>query len=416
MRMTYRFPDIPQMKDIRLKLENKGKRLRFSISGRKSLIYVPLIWYFIKWLSRLGIILRRNGANVYSLYIPPIPSEADNRHLQIFLNAWLFKKKVPFAVTIAVTDECQLNCAHCSVLENAAGRRPMALAEIKQAIAESISLGVTNITFTGGEPLMRADLEEIIAAVPADKAVSLVFTNAVGLDAARAAAISKAGAFGVQISLDSPEPSEHDRLRGREGLFDLVKKGVENALGEGLMVGLSTYASNPSVAEKKLSRLAELAAAWGAHEVSVFDLIPTGRLLRKTEVMLTAASRRSLLLEARRLNRRFGGRPRIITQCWTNHGRGFARFIGCLAGHYQFHISASGEFMPCDFTPLSFGNIRDETVAGLWEKLLRHPAYKGRCYACRMQDPLFRKTYIDSIPQGADMPYFIDRLSSPNCG
>jgi MoaA/NifB/PqqE/SkfB family radical SAM enzyme len=307
-------------------------------------------------------------------------------------------------VTIAVTDACPLNCWHCSVPKSAAGKTPLGTGEIKRVIAECLELGVTNITFTGGEPLLRGDLEELIASVPSDKAVSLVFTNAAELTPERAASIRKAGAVGIQISLDSPDPGEHDSRRGRPGLFDLVKSGTENALRAGLLVGLSTYASNESIAQRKLTRITQLAAEWGAHEISVFDLIPTGRLLHAADALITPDHRRWLLREAKDLNKRFRGKPRVITQSWTNCGKGFARFIGCLAGHYQFHISAGGEFMPCDFTPLSFGNVRVFSISALWAKVLKHPAYSGRSHACRIQDLEFRKKYIDPLPPDADLP------------
>ncbi len=408
MRMTYRFPNTPKMKDISLEVEIRDNKIWFSISGPRSFYYAPLIWYYFRWHSGLGPIATQNGANVYSMYIPPIPSEAHNRQLETFLNIWVFKKKIPFAVTIAITNKCQLDCLHCSLPQSTAKKPSLSLPEVKRIVAECIALGVTNVTFTGGEPLLEAGLEECLAAVPADKAVVQVFSNAVGLNPGRVASLKEAGVSGVQISLDSPDPGEHDQWRGRKGVFDLVEKGVKNALREGLLVGLSTYATNESIAQKKLSRVSALAAEWGVHEVSVFDVIPTGRLLRRPDVIITKKNRRMLLREAGFLNKQSRGKPRIITQSWTNSGKGFARFLGCLAANYQFHITAFGDFMPCDFTPLSFGNIRADSVQDLWQRLVQHPAYCRRSHGCRMQDPEFRKTYIDSIPQDADLPYSIN--------
>jgi MoaA/NifB/PqqE/SkfB family radical SAM enzyme len=97
----------------------------------------------------------------------------------------------------------------------------------------------------------------------------------------------------------------------------------------------------------------------------------------------------------------------VITQTWTNSGLGFSRFIGCLAANWQFHITAQGDFTPCDFTPLTFGNVRTEAVKDLWERMLGHPAYSKHQLSCRMQDSLFRKRYIDQIPEGAELPYAI---------
>lgn len=81
------------------------------------------------------------------------------------------------------------------------------------------------------------------------------------------------------------------------------------------------------------------------------------------------------------------------------------------AANWQFHITVQGDFTPCDFTPLTFSNVRTESVKSLWEKLLKHPAYSKYHLSCRMQDPLFRKQYIDKIPEDAELPYAIEEVS-----
>ena len=107
----------------------------------------------------------------------------------------------------------------------------------------------------------------------------------------------------------------------------------------------------------------------------------------------------------REVNRVHKGRLRVITQSWTNSGRGFSLLIGCLAANLQCHVTAQGDLTPCDFTPLSFGNVRDADVAELWQRMLEHPAYAKRSLHCRMQYPEFRQTYIETIPEGASLPY-----------
>lgn len=102
--MLYSFPNIPQLKNIQLEIENRHDKLFFSLSGPRSWLYRPLIWYFVKWHSRLGVLGQYHGVNVYSLYIPPIPSRTGNRELETFLNTWLFYRPLPMAVTVAVTD------------------------------------------------------------------------------------------------------------------------------------------------------------------------------------------------------------------------------------------------------------------------------------------------------------------------
>ena len=412
MRLSYHLDRIPFLKDLILELETRDERITVHASGLWADVVAPYLKGYLDWLSSRGVLAQYGGSNVYSLYLPPIPSRAHARMVEGIIRTFFLKIPTPQAVTIGVTNDCQCRCVHCSMPGPSRRYPPLSRGEIERVVAESIALGVNNITFTGGEPLLYPDLERCISAVPPELAVVQVFTNGVALDIARASSLRQAGAYAVQISLDSPDPEEHDRLRGREGAFDAVREAVANALRAGLLVGLSTYATNHSVEDGSVQRIAELAADWGVHEVSVFDVIPTGRLLCHEEILLTAETRRSLLKIENVCNTRTEGLPRMTTQSWTNSGRGFAKSFGCLAGNFQFHITGCGDLMPCDFTPLSFGNVRDHSVSELWQKLTGHPAYCRHEDACRMQSVEFRRRYIEPIPADAPLPALIEELEN----
>lgn len=415
MRMTYRFHGAPQLARLSLEVESTATELRVRASGPGALRYAGHTRFYFASLKRMRpIAILEDGSRILSLYYPPVPSAAHARVFEDYLRTWVLHDRAPVAVTIGVTHACQCTCVHCSAGGMNAGGNGRAAqlttAEMRRVVAESVDIGVANVTFTGGEPLLRPDLDELVAAVPADKAVAQVFTNALLLDADRTAELKAAGLHAAQMSLDAPDADEHDALRGVAGAFDAVRQGVRHARAAGLFVGLSTYATNESVRAGHLTRIAALAAQWGVHELTVFDVLPAGRLLGRTDLLLTDGSRRLLLDEAAALNRRFGGRPHVITQAWTNCGRGFARLIGCLAGNCQFHVTASGDFAPCDFTPLAIGNVRRESVGELWRRTVEHPAYRKHSNACRMQSAAFRARYIDPIPEGAPLPYPIDEL------
>lgn len=391
-------------------VSKKGDRFATRLRGNRSWKTFLLVKLYFAYFSGMKSLLSDAETATYSLYVPPIPGPAHARQLETFINRWVYGLRRPMAVTIAVTDRCQLDCFHCSAVGRDKRQAEMSGEDIKRIVGESLDLGVSCVTFTGGEPLLRPDLEEFLALVPREKAVALVFTNALALDARRAASLKEAGAYGVHISLDSPDPEEHDKFRGRRGTFQAVRQGVRNALQAGLLVGLSTYATNESVDRGDLGRLAALAHEWGAHEVSVFDVISTGRLRNDTSHSLSRRHRIKLMKETRRLHRALSFRPRILTQTWTNSRRGFARRLGCLAANYQFHVTAGGDFTPCDFTPLTFGSALREPVAALWEKQLLHPAYREHCFTCRMQSPDFRRKYIDTLPPDACLPYPVKEI------
>ncbi|MFI5394015.1 MAG: radical SAM/SPASM domain-containing protein [Candidatus Binatia bacterium] len=410
MQHKYRFHHTPELEDLVVDVENRGEKIVVDVSGPRADDLGPFVEAYFQSFNEIGPLTCHEGRNVYSLYWPPVPSEAHARFVEAFWNTWFFGRQTPPVVTFAITDKCQCRCVHCGAATFDGKRSEISLSDMERIVAECVALGVTNVIYTGGEPLLHRDLEACVALVPKEKAVAQVFSNAVALDAARLQALKAAGLYAIKISLDSPNPDEHDRLRGRPGVFAAVERGVRASLDAGLLVGLSTYATNESVRTGHLPRVVELAAGWGIHEITVFDAHTAGRFRQREDVTLTPESRRELLEQSRRLNAERAPRPRIITQSWTNTSSKFAKYVGCLAATSQFHITPSGDFTPCDFTPLSFGNVLKEPISTLWQKLVTHPAYKTHCQECRMQSRAFRAKYVDAIPENAILPYPIERL------
>jgi MoaA/NifB/PqqE/SkfB family radical SAM enzyme len=406
LRHHYRFRNTPELADASITVENVGNRIAIAPDHSGPAALSALIRTYFDSFNAMTPIATHRGANVYSLYWPPVPGEPHARFFEDFVRTWFLKKPSPPVVTVAVTGDCQCRCIHCSA-DPLSGPSPIpySLAELKRIIDGCLSIGVCNIIFLGGEPLLRKDLEACIAHVDPALAVTQIFTNAVALSGQRIASLKASGLNAVKISLDSPDPEEHDRLRGRAGTFRSVERGAKLALEAGLLVGLATYATNESVARGDLARIAERAAQWGVHEVTVFDVIPTGRLLQRQELMLTPERRNELLAQAARLNRDLSPAPRILTQSWTNSDSRFAKYIGCLAATSQFHITAAGDLTPCDFTPLSFGNVRSEPIDRIWKRLTEHSEFCRHSQRCRMQDPGFRARFIETLPAGAGLPY-----------
>lgn len=404
----YRTSNIPELRNLVVEIAPKGEGLKVRVAGISS----PWIRFFIKRFllshTSLGALEKRSGANIYSIYLPPMPSLAHQRMFESVISTLIYKRPVPLAATIGITGQCQYSCKHCSASGRDPKRSDMSYKEIRRVIDECLALGVSNITFTGGEPLLNKDITRLIASVPGELAVTQVFTNAATLSSSMIAELKSAGLYGLQISLDSADPIEHDQMRGFKGAFAAVGEGAREAREKGLLVGISTFATRDRIERGFLPDLASLVQSWGVSEITVFDAIETGSLREKNEFLIDKISRRRLIADMKIINRRYRNKLRVVTQSWTNSGQSFSRFIGCLAAKFQIHITAQGDLTPCDFTPLSFGNIRESSVGELWHGLTSHPAYQWQALTCRMQNPDFRKQYIDTIPEGTYIPYRIN--------
>jgi len=346
-------------------------------------------------------IATHNDGFVYTLYQPPVPSTRMVNHFSRVLVQGRDLVR-PTTCTLQVTTRCQLDCYHCSAARfKSAEREELTTDEWIGVVRQAEDLGVNNIVLTGGEPLLRKDIYDLIRAVNHDRANAAMFTNGLLLTDERVARLREAGLFSMMVSLDDVRPEKHDELRRVPDGFRKAVEGMRRALDGGLLVGISTYVGPEDVREGRAEQMIELARDIGVHEITIFDTVPTGKLLPLEDEQLLSEEDKQGLIELERKHNAREGNPHVITQAFINGPDG----AGCFAGYIQFYMTAFGDVNPCDFTPLTFGNIRDESLAAIWERMLAHPAYCTRSDHCRMQDPEFRRKYIDGIPEDVLLPW-----------
>ena len=392
------------------KLENgeiKGTGLLNPIIDRFRLIIMIIFQGKFYQNYNLG---QWRGKRVANTFSPPIGSRTMFRAIKNVIRGKILRHARPIAMTFAITYKCQCNCVHCS-----AGRHQkldtleLSTEEAKRVIDESQKLGISILAFTGGEPLLRQDIFELISYVNQKKTVPILFTNGLLLTQNNVNKLAKAGLYSLFVSIDSSLPDEHNKLRGVNGLFETAIEGIRRAKEKGIFVGLSSYATQSSTKKGEYKKLHEFAKELGVHNVMLFDGVPTGKILKDTSELLTTEQHE----EIREFSQDIHNHkivPPLSSQSWQNSIESYLAGVGCLAAYIQYYISAYGEVSPCDFTPLSFGNIREEPLKKIWKKMIHHPAYNHRVTSCRMQNAQFRYFYIDPIPDDATLPYNITNL------
>lgn len=366
---------------------------------------------FFRGYKNLG---KWKGKRVANTFAPPLGSGPMYRLFLNSIKGRIFRYPLPVAVTFAVSYKCQCNCVHCSAgkhMKN--GVKELSTIEAKRVIDESQNLGVSIMAFTGGEPLLRDDIFELISYVNKKKAVPILFTNGQFLTDENIQRLVNSGLYSLFVSIDSPIAEEHDNLRNMPGLFESAIEGIRKAKLKGIFVGLSSYATRSATNAGMYKKIYKLAKELGVHNLMLFDGVPTGNMLKDTSEILTPEQREEIRLFSSKIfkNKEI---PPLSSQSWQNSIEGYLGGIGCLAGHIQYYVSAYGDVTPCDFTPLSFGNIRNEPLRDIWSRMVRHPAYDHKSTFCRMQHSTFRHFYIDPIPDDSTLPYDIEKLPAIN--
>ncbi|MFW5798371.1 MAG: radical SAM protein [Planctomycetota bacterium] len=309
-------------------------------------------------------------------FFPPWPSPAWDRFCRVLIR----RSRIPLSVYIAVTAACPYRCAHCSY-----GRRtgtPLDTDNMVALIGQLKDLGVPMVGFTGGEPLLRDDLEQLVEAAGPDMS-TILFTTGHGLDARRATRLARAGLGCATIGIEAADATRHDAVRGASGSFDQARRAVQHCLDAGIFPAVSTVGLHERLVSGQLESMYDLACRWGVGEFRLLAPVPTGALLGQAGVMPSEHDGRAMVDFHRRHNREHTG-PTVASFAWLES----ATMFGCGAGYHHLFVDAHGNACPCDLAPLSLGNVVDESVRAVWSRMARWFARPRR--HCLMREVLPR--------------------------
>lgn len=288
------------------------------------------------------------------------------------------------------TNACNLKCAHCYRDAGVKAEDELATTEAKQMLTEIARAGFKIMIFSGGEPLLRADIFDLVRFAAAQGLRPVFGTNGTLITREVAAELKAAGTMGVGISLDSLDVGKHDRLRGVAGAWEGAVQGMENCRAVGLPFQMHTTVMDWNQGE--LESMTDFAVAQGAVAHHFFFLVPTGRAVTIEQESLRAEQYESVL-------RRIMDKQRTVDielrpTCAPQFLRIAAlmgvktRFRrGCLAGLSYCIVNPRGKVQPCAYLPEVVGDVREMPFDAIWRtsevfQKLRTLAYGGGCGSC----------------------------------
>jgi len=291
-----------------------------------------------------------------------------------------------------LTRNCNLNCIHCRAKATLGPHQGELTTEECKKIIDGISSFASPIVIlTGGEPLMREDLFEIIR-YGNEKGLRLVIAvNGTLLDRDKAMRLKELGIQRVSMSIDGKDARSHDAFRGVPGSFNAVAKAAGILQEIGLPFQINTTVTRLNVND--LGEIYESVKAAGAVAWHVFLLVPVGRGEGLRGEELNAKMYEDVLQwlytieKKNELEMKVTCAPhyyRIVTEKGDT-----PKSAGCLAGKSFMFISHRGIAQPCGYLEMDSGDVRKEGVKKVWEgspvftKLRDLRSYKGKCGACR---------------------------------
>lgn len=307
---------------------------------------------------------------------------------------------LPHVIAWNLTRRCNLTCAHCYI---SAGSWHASETELDTDACYGVIEQIVEVSpsplliLSGGEPLVRSDLEDIAAYASDRGATVVVGTNGTGLTDDRIESLKGAGVQGVALSVDSLNPRYHDRFRHGEGALEDTLAAVDR-LGAHELDFLIQF----SITKGNRDELDEV-VAWadekGAVCVNVYFLVETGR----GEGMsgLTAVENDEVVARLAELQREYRGRLMIRSKCQPQLMRHVYEQdpespllnyrTRCPCGVQYCRITPEGKVTPCPYMPEVAGDLATDSFAEIWNeakvfKLLRSGDLGGKCGRCEYRE------------------------------
>ena len=299
----------------------------------------------------------------------------------------------PFGLLAELTYACPLHCPYCSNPLNLGDyREELTTEQWRQVIAEAAELGVLQLHLSGGEPLQRRDLVDIVRFASGQGMYTNLITSASGLSSRRAELLRAAGLDHVQISIQADERALSDSIAGipsferKLAAARLVKK-----LGWPLTLNVVLHRHNID----RIGRILDLAAELGADRIELANTQYYGWALRNREALLPSRAqleRAEAVVRAAR--ERLRGRMEMIYVIPDYYSRYPKPCMGGW-GRRQLTVVPNGDVLPCPTAhtlPLPRSSVREHSLTWIWEQSPLFQRFRGTdwmpepCRSCARRD------------------------------
>ncbi|MFJ5017609.1 pyrroloquinoline quinone biosynthesis protein PqqE [Streptomyces griseoluteus] len=284
----------------------------------------------------------------------------------------------PFGLLAELTYRCPLACPYCSNPLNLADYRDeLTTGEWLRVLTEAEDLGVLQCHLSGGEPLLRRDLVELVAHAHALGLYTNLITSALGFSRPRAEELRAAGLDHVQISIQADEPAVSDRIAGIPSFRRKIEAmGVVKELGWPLTMNVVLHRHNID----RVADVLALAEEVGADRVELANTQYYGWAWRNRAALLPSrAQLEAAEAVARAAGERLRDRMDIIYVIPDYYSRYPKPCMGGWASR-QLTVTPNGDVLPCPAAqslPLPRAGVREDSLKRIWTESPVMTAFRG---------------------------------------
>jgi len=300
----------------------------------------------------------------------------------------------PRLIAFEVTRRCKLSCKHCRANAGVDRSDELDTAQCKKIIDSLAAYHKCVLIFTGGEPMERDDIYELISYSRDAGLRNVLATCGYPINDTSIEKLRQAGIMALSFSIDAATAQRHDAFRQVEGAFDSAIKAAKVAKKAGMRFQINTTISKLNVAD--VEKVAKLSCELGAYCFNPFILVPTGRADALTDEILDSGQYENLLhklLEIKQnlpIEVRVTCGPQFARLCRQEDTKLSASTSGCMGGRGFGFISYKGDIQTCGFLDISAGNLVENgydfgkiwTQSKFLNEIRAVNDYKGKCGIC----------------------------------
>lgn len=267
-----------------------------------------------------------------------------------------------------ITNRCNFRCTHCAFDSGVINLPELTLSELKKILRETKEIGGKRFDITGGEPLVRKDVEKIIQiGKKLGYKIELV-TNGSLLTGKKLRRFKQLDLDGIAISLDGSTPEVYNQIRRRnEKTFYKVIENIRKAKRIGFYTKINTTIFSCNL--KDIPNIIKLAINLGADEIGLYYFTPIGRGNRSKELSVDPLKWLNFIRKQLRLYENKGIKislefPLIERKHWNPN-------LGCIANKEKSHLQIlpDGNVYPCAILA-SYGkpiaNLKTTSIKDIW--------------------------------------------------
>ena len=299
----------------------------------------------------------------------------------------------PYLLVAELTYRCPLHCPYCSNPATGSAGRELSTEAWRRVLGQAAALGVLHVGFSGGEPLQRPDLPQLVAAARAAGLYSNLITSALGLNRRRAEELKQAGLDSVQISFQSDQEPLADKIAGTNAhAKKLAAARMIRELGFPLTINVVLHRANIG----RLEQIISLAEDLGAERLELANAQYYGWAFRNRAALLPTRSQIEQATQiAAAARQRLAGKMEtlfVVPDYYSDRPK------PCMNGWGSRYLTVNpaGDVLPCptagEIPGLLFDNVLTSSLSWIWNNSDAFNRFRGTqwlphpCRTCEFRE------------------------------